>query len=136
MILLLFILHADEGYLTVKADRDSMPIYVDDDFIGRTPIDEYALPPDEYNVGFYPQDSIEEASWQLKDGHVSALWKIVKYSEGIVKVRIVKDKLSTVTLNYKKVEQAPGKAKLKMGGCIGGVFLLGVLTTLALQAVF
>lgn len=136
MILLLCILLAEQGYLNVEADRDSMPVFVDNDFIGLTPIHKYALPLDEYNVGFFPQDSVEEASWQLKDGHLSALWKIAKYSEGIVKVRIAKDKLSTVTLNYKKVEQAPGKTKLKVFGCIGGAFLLGVLTTLAVQAVF
>jgi hypothetical protein len=31
---------------------------------------------------------------------------------------------------------APGKAKLKVGGCLGGVFLLGVVTTLVFQAIF
>lgn len=92
--------------------------------------------PDKYTVGFFPEDSIEAASWQLKNGSVNALWKVVKYGEGVVNVEIAADKSSTVQLSYEKVRKASNKAKLLVGGCLGGAFILGVLTTLALQALF
>lgn len=124
----------NSGYLTVLADQDSLPVYVDDDYAGRTPLLRHALAPDEYNVGFFPQDSLEEASWRFKEGSFGALWQIARYSEGIVKVRIAPDSLTRVELNYRRVEQAPGRAKLKVGACLGGTFILGVLSTLAVEA--
>jgi len=136
MVLILILSQLNFGYLTVRAEQEGLPIYVDSDFIGKTPIINYPLKPDEYNVGFFPQDSVEQASWRLKGGSLGALWKIAKYSEGIVKVRIAQDSITTVVLNYKKVTRAPGKAKLIFGSIIGGVFILGVLSTLAVRAVF
>ena len=136
MILLLMIAQLHGGYLSVQADQDSLPIYVDDDYIGVTPIVRYPLAPDKYNVGFFPQDSIEQASWRLKEGSISALWAIAKYGEGTVKVKIAPDAVTAITLSYKDCMAAPGKAKLKVGACLGGVFLLGVGTALLLHAVF
>ena len=138
MFILVFLLGQliDPGYLTVKADQDSLPVFVDDDYVGKTPLIKYTLKPDEYNVGFFPQDSIEAASWRFKDGNIGALWKIAKYSEGIVKVRIASDRVTVVELNYAKVKQAPGKAKLKVGGCLAAACFVGALITLAVQAIF
>jgi hypothetical protein len=124
------------GYLNVNADQDSLPVYVDDELIGKTPIKNYPLKPDEYLVGFFPQDSIEHASWQLKRGSIGALWKIIKYGEGVVRVQILPKKITMVELNYESVKKAPGKAKLKMGCCLGGVFILGILTGLGVHAIF
>jgi hypothetical protein len=136
MILLVLIAQINAGYLTVQADQDSLPVYVDDEYIGVTPIIRHPLSPDSYNVGFFPQDSIEQASWRLKQGSISALWAIAKYSEGTVKVSIASDKVTKITLNYRNTMAASGKAKLKVGGCLGGVFLLGVGTALLFHAVF
>jgi len=141
MLVLVFAqLNADvdvnDGFLTVEADQKGLPVFVDDDFIGNTPIIKYPLKPDEYHVGFFPQDSIEQASWQLKAGNIGALWRIARYSEGIVKVKIEPDRVTAVTLNYAAVTKAPGKAKLKVFGCLGGTFILGVLTGLAVQSLF
>ena len=124
------------GYLSVQADQDSLPIYVEDEYVGVTPLLRYPLAPDKYNVGFFPQDSIEQASWRLKSGSISALWAIAKYGEGTVKVKIAPDSVTKVTLSYKDCMAAPGKTKLKVGACLGGVFLLGVGTTLLLHAIF
>lgn len=136
MIILLIFLQLNDGYLTVRADKDSLPVYVDDDFIGKTPIIKYPLKPDEYDVGFFPQDSIETASYQFKNGNLGALWRIAKYGEGIVKVKIEANKETIVDLNYAAVRSAPGKAKLKVFGCLGAMFVLGVLSTLAVQSAF
>jgi len=136
MLIFIIFYQLNNGYLTVRADRDSLPIYVDDDFIGNTPVIKYALKPDEYNVGFFPQDSIETASYQFKSGNIGALWRIAKYGEGIVKVKIESNRETIVDLNYQAVKSAPGKAKLKVFSCLGGVFILGVLSTLAVQAAF
>ncbi|MEO0184573.1 MAG: hypothetical protein ABIL20_02090 [candidate division WOR-3 bacterium] len=136
MLIILLVLQLNDGYLTVKAEKDGLPVFVDDDFIGNTPIIKYPLKPDEYDVGFFPQDSIETASYQFKGGNIGALWRIAKYGEGIVKVKIESNKETIVDLNYQAVKSAPGKAKAKVFGCLGGVFLLGVLATLGFQAAF
>jgi hypothetical protein len=136
MILLVLIAQLNVGYLTVQADQESLSVYVDNEYIGVTPIIRHPLLPDNYNVGFFPQDSIEQASYRLKEGSISALWAIAKYGEGTMKVRIAPDQVTKITLNYRNTMAAPGKAKLKVGGCLGGVFLLGVGTALLLHAVF
>ncbi len=136
MLLIFLFLQLNDGYLTVRADKDGLPIYVDDDFIGNTPIIKYPLKPDEYDVGFFPQDSIETASYQFKNGNIGALWRIAKYGEGVVKVTIKPNQETIVDLNYQAVKSAAGKAKAKVFGCLGGVFILGVLATLAVQSVF
>ncbi|MEO0143163.1 MAG: hypothetical protein ABIL70_07180 [candidate division WOR-3 bacterium] len=136
MVLFFLLLQLENGYLTVRADRAGLPVYVDDDFIGNTPIIKYPLKPDEYNVGFFPQDSVENAAYQLKSGDIGALWRIAKFGEGIVKVKIESNKETIVDLNHKAVTAAPGKAKAKVFSCLGGVFILGILATLGFQAIF
>lgn len=136
MLLMLIFFQLNDGYLTVRADKDGLPVFIDNDFIGNTPVIKYPLKPDEYNVGFFPQDSIEIASYQFKNGDIGALWRIAKYGEGIVKARIESNKETIVELNYKAVRSAPGKAKAKVFSCLGGFFILGILTTLGFQAIF
>ncbi len=134
--MILIIAQVSTGFLNVKADQDSLPVYVDDDFIGRTPITRFPLIADEYNVGFYPQDSIETASWQLKQGNLGALWRVAKYGEGTVKAKIAANSVTTIELNYKKTLAAPGKTKFKVFGCLGGVFAVGVIAGIGLSALF
>jgi hypothetical protein len=124
------------GYLNVTADQDSLPVYVDNAYVGKTPITKYPLPPERYTVGFFPEDSVEAASWQLKNGSINALWRLAKYSEGVVKIEIAPNKTTTVRLDHREVMSAPGRAKLKVAACLGGTFILGVLSLLAIQAVF
>ncbi len=136
MIVFLLFLQINDGYLTVRAEKEGLPVFVDDDFIGSTPVIKYPLKPNEYDVGFFPQDSLETASYQFKNGNIGALWRIAKYGEGIVKVRIEANKETIVDLNYQAVRSAPGRAKLKVFGCLGGAFILGILATLGFQAIF
>ncbi|MBE0432708.1 hypothetical protein IBX73_04485 [candidate division WOR-3 bacterium] len=136
LVFLLLFTELNAGYLNVTADRESMPIYVDNDFIGQTPIIEYPLRPDQYTVGFFPEDSIETASWRLKNGSISALWQLAKYGEGVAKVEIAQNRISNLHLDYREVMKAPGRAKLKVAACLGGTFMLGVLSVLAVQAIF
>ncbi|MGB9720260.1 MAG: hypothetical protein ACPL28_02105 [bacterium] len=136
MLIILIFLQLNSGYLTVRAEKDGLPVFVDDDFIGNTPVIKYPLKPDEYDVGFFPQDSIETASYQFKNGDIGALWRIAKYGEGIVKVKIESNKETIVELSYNAVRSAPGKAKAKVFSCLGGFFILGILATLGFQAIF
>ena len=108
MILIILLTQLNNGYLTVRADRDSLPVYVDNDYIGQTPVIKYPLKPDEYSVGFFPQDSIENASWRFKSGSLGALWKVARFGEGIVQVRVAPDSLTEIELSYRRVTQAPG----------------------------
>jgi hypothetical protein len=136
MILILLLTQLNNGYLTVRADRDSLPVYVDNDYVGLTPVVRYPLKPDEYSVGFFPQDSIENASWRFKSGSLGALWKVARFGEGMVQVRVAPDSLTEVELSYARVTRAPGRAQCLVGGILGGVFALGVILTLAAQKIF
>jgi len=137
MLILAFLFaQMNTGYLSVTADQDSMPIYVDNAYIGKTPISKYPLPPERYTIGFFPEDSVEAASWRLKNGSISAIWQLAKYGEGVVKVEIAPNKTTTVQLDHREVMRAPGRAKLKVAACLGGTFILGMLSVLAIQAVF
>lgn len=136
LVLVFLVTQLNTGYLTVTADQDSLPIYVDNAYIGKTPVSKHPLPPERYTVGFFPEDSVEAASWRLKNGSITALWQLAKYGEGIVKVDIARNKTTTVQLDYREVMKAPGRAKIKVAACLGGTFLLGVLSVLAIQAVF
>lgn len=136
LIMLLIFARLDPGFLTVRADQDSLPVYVDNDFVGRTPVVRLPLEPDEYSVGFFPQDSIEDASWRFKSGKLGALWKIARYGEGMVEVRIAPDSLTEVKLDYQRVKRAPGRAKCLFGGVIGGILAFGVIAGLALSKIF
>jgi hypothetical protein len=136
MILIILLTQLNNGYLTVRADRDSLPVYVDNDYIGQTPVIKYPLKPDEYSVGFFPQDSIENASWRFKSGSLGALWKVARFGEGIVQVRVAPDSLTEIELSYRRVTQAPGRAQCLVGGILSGVFVLGVLVTLAVVKIF
>ncbi|MEO0135913.1 MAG: PEGA domain-containing protein [candidate division WOR-3 bacterium] len=136
MIILLLLMQIDEGYLTVRSEKDGLPIYVENDYIGKTPIIKYPLKPGEYNVGFFPQDSIETASYQFKNGNLGALWRIAKFGEGMVKVKIEANKETIVNLNYDAVRTAPTKAKARVFSCLGGMFIMGILATLCFQAIF
>lgn len=136
MMIILIVAQISTGFLNVKADQDSLPVYVDNDYIGKTPIIRYPIEPDEYNVGLFPQDSIETASWQLKQGKLGALWRIAKYGEGTVKAKIADNSVTTVELSYKKTMSAPGKTKFKVFGCMGGVFAIGILAGIGLSALF
>lgn len=136
LIILLIFTQFNSGYLTVRADQDGLPIYVDNDYIGVTPILRYPLKPDDYSVGFFPSDSIKDASWRFKAGKLSALWKIARYGEGLVEVRIAPDSITEVTLDYQRVKRAPGRAKCLFGGVVGGIFALGVITALVVQKIF
>jgi len=137
MLILAFLFaQMNTGYLSVTADQDSMPIYVDNAYIGKTPISKYPLPPERYTIGFFPEDSVEAASWRLKNGSISAIWQLAKYGEGVVKVEIAPNKTTTVQLDHREVMRAAGRAKLKVAACLGGTFILGMLSVLAIQAVF
>lgn len=134
IMILVLLMQTGDGYLTVHADQNGLPVYLDNDLIGTTPIERYPVKPGEYDVGFFPSDSVEQASWQLKDGNMGALWRVARFGEGMVKARIAADHLTTVELNYARTNRAPTRLRLKIGGCIGGTFVLGVLATLAVQA--
>ena len=136
LILAFFFAQINTGYLSVTANQDSLSIYVDNVYIGKTPISKYPLPPERYTIGFFPEDSVEAASWRLKNGSISAIWQLAKYGEGVVKVEIVPNKTTTVQLDHRRVMRAPGRAKLKVAACLGGTFILGVLSVLAIQTVF
>ena len=135
-VLIFLIAQMGNGYLCVHADQDSLPVYVDNDYIGKTPVTDYPLTADRYTVGFFPEDSIEAASWRVKNGSIRAIWQLARFGEGVAKVDIAPNRTTTVRLDYSSVMRAPGRAKLRVAAILAGSFMLGALSVLAIQAAF
>jgi hypothetical protein len=130
MILLLSgLAPADSGYLTVKSNSVGIAVYLDGDYLGRTPVEMQRLKPGEYSVSIISNDSLENVYWRLRQGKVgaklSSLWRLAAVNAGTASVRVEGGKLTELTIDYGRVLNAPTEAKLITFGSIGGLFLIG-----------
>ena len=120
---------ADSGYLTVKSNSVGIMVYLDGDYLGRTPVEMHPLKPGNYSVSIISNDSLENVYWRMRQGSVgaklSALWRLAAVNAGTASVRVESGKVTEVAIDYGKVLNAPTEAKLIACGSIGGVFLVG-----------
>jgi len=132
MILLLSgLAPADSGYLTVKSNSVGIAVYLDGDFLGRTPVEMHRLKPGTYSVSIISDDSLENVYWRLRRGKVgaklSSLWRLAAINAGTSSVRVESGRVTEVMIDYGKVLNAPTETKLIACGSIGGVFLIGAV---------
>jgi hypothetical protein len=132
MILLLSgLTPADSGYLTVRSNSVGIAIYLDGDYLGRTPVEMHQLKPGNYSVSIVSDDSLENVYWHIRQGDVgaklSSLWTLVAINAGTSSVRVESGKVTEVAIDYGKVLNAPTEAKLIACGSIGGLFLVGAV---------
>ena len=120
---------ADSGYLTVKSNSVGIAVYLDGDYLGRTPVEMHQLKPGTYSVSIISNDSLENVYWRLRQGKVgaklSSLWRLAAVNAGTASVRVESGKVTEVMIDYGKVLNAPTETKLIVFGSIGGVFLVG-----------
>ncbi len=132
MILLLSgVAPADSGYLTVKSNSVGIAVYLDGDYLGRTPVEMHRLKPGSYSVSIVSNDSLENVYWHLRQGKVgaklSSLWRLAAVNAGTHSVRVESGKVTQVMIDYGKVLNAPTEAKLIACGSVGGIFLVGAV---------
>ncbi|MEO0072770.1 MAG: PEGA domain-containing protein [candidate division WOR-3 bacterium] len=124
-----------KGYLTVNSAPIGKAVYLDGDSIGITPIINYPLAIGEYTVSLYPSHRIEGEYWRLAQENLcnkfSALWELTRIGAATKRVKITENEVTEVFFSSKKINCAPTKAKLAIGGVsvVGFVipFILGYL---------
>jgi hypothetical protein len=120
---------ADSGYLTVKSNSVGIAVYLDGEYLGRTPVEMHRLKPGSYSVSIISDDSLESVYWHMRQGSVgaklSALWRLTAVNAGTASVQVESGKVTEVAIDYGKVLNAPTETKLIACGSIGGLFLIG-----------
>jgi len=122
---------ADSGYLTVRSNSVGIAIYLDGEYLGRTPVEMHQLKPGNYSVSIISNDSLENVYWRIREGNVgaklSSLWRLAAVNAGTNSVRVESGKVTEVTIDYGRVLNAPSEAKLIACGSIGGLFVIGAV---------
>lgn len=122
---------ADSGYLTVKSNSVGIAVYLDGEYLGRTPVEMHRLRPGEYSVSIISNDSLEDVYWHIREGNVgaklSSLWRLAAVNAGTSSVRVESGKVTEMSIDYGKVLNAPTEARLIACGSIGGLFLVGAV---------
>ncbi len=131
ILLLSGVAPADSGYLTVKSNSVGIAVYLDGDYLGRTPVEMHKLKPGSYSVSIISDDSLENVYWHMRQGSVgaklSSLWRLAAVNAGTNSVRVESGKVTEVKIDYGKVLNAPTEAKLIACGSVGGLFLVGAV---------
>ena len=122
---------ADSGFLSVRSNSVGIAVYLDGEYLGRTPVEMHRLPPDTYSVSIISNDSLENVYWHVREGNVgarlSSLWTLAAVNAGTSSVRVEAGKVTEVMIDYGKVLSAPTEAKLIACGSVGGLFLFGAI---------
>jgi hypothetical protein len=131
MLLISGLVPADSGYLTVKSNSVGIAIYLEGDYLGRTPVEMHRLKPGNYSVSIISDDSLENVYWHIRQGNVgaklSSLWTLAAVNAGTSSVRVESGRVTEVAIDYGKVLNAPTEAKLIACGSVGGLFLVGAV---------
>jgi hypothetical protein len=122
---------ADSGYLTVKSNSVGIAIYLEGDYLGRTPVEMHQLKPGNYSVSIVSDDSLENVYWHIRQGDIgaklSSLWTLAAINAGTSSIRVESGKVTEVAIDYGKVLNAPTETKVIACGSVGGLFLVGAI---------
>ena len=106
-------------------------VYLDGDFLGRTPVEMHQLKPGTYSVSIISNDSLENVYWHMRQGNVgamlSSLWTLAAVNAGTASVRVASGRVTELAIDYGKVLNAPTEAKLIACGSVTGLFLVGAV---------
>jgi len=122
---------ADSGYLTVRSNSVGIAVYLDGEYLGRTPVEMRKLKTGEHSVSIISNDSLEDVYWRIRQGNIgaklSSFWRLAAVNAGTSSFRIEAGKVTQVSIDYGKVLNAPNEAKLIACGSTGGIFLVGAI---------
>lgn len=126
----------DSGYLNIRSNMPGIAVYLDGDYLGRTPIVNHRLAPDQYLVSIVSNDSLENVYWRMNQAplgkKVSTAWTLAAINAGSQPVRVAAGQVSEVFIDYGKVANARREAKLLTWGVTGGLFTFGAIVGLVI----
>ena len=120
-----------EGYITVKSNLPGLRVFLEGEFLGRTPIENEPVEPGSYMLSVASNDSLERLYDNLRHGglsrKLSSVWSLTGIDAGTQRVEIESRNVTEVFVDYGAVLSAPTKAKWTAGCGVGGVFGLGAI---------
>ncbi|MFB0509885.1 MAG: PEGA domain-containing protein [bacterium] len=139
LITVVIIFSQDAGYLNVDADQSDLSVYLDGDYIGTTPITNYSIEPGEYSISLYDSKTIENEYWNLRSASpfrkLSSIWQLTRIDAATKKVKILSNQSTKIFYYTSRINRAPTLAKCVFGGCIGGIFGLGILAGVLIASI-
>jgi hypothetical protein len=121
----------DSGFITVESDMPGLAVYLEGDYIGRTPIEKKKVETGSFTVTIVSNDSLDLLYDRLRKGPVNrrlnSVWSLVGVDAGTHKVRIRRGEVTKVFIDYGRVLSAPREAKTYACLGVGGVFGIGAI---------
>ncbi len=134
---LLFFTFSQYGYLTVLSEEGDLPVYLDGDYLGKTPIVKERIKVGKYTISLFSEQEMEMTYDKLKRGSIfqklSSLWELAKYSGATERIRIAPDSLTEIFLSKRNAESAKKKVKIYFFSSISTIFLLGLITGILVE---
>lgn len=132
MYFLLFFIFFQYGYLTVLSEEGDLPVYLDGNYLGKTPIVKEKIKAGKYTVSLFSEQEMEMTYNKLKRGSIfqklSSLWELAKYSGATERIRVAPDSLTEIFLSKRNAEYTKRNAKIYFFSSISTIFLLGLIT--------
>ena len=121
----------DSGFITVESDMPGLAVYLEGDYIGRTPIEKKKVETGSFKVTIVSNDSLDMLYDRLRKGRVgqrlNSAWSLVGVDAGTHRVRIRRGEVTRVYIDYGRVLSAPREAKTYACLGVGGVFGIGAI---------
>ncbi|UCG44062.1 MAG: PEGA domain-containing protein [candidate division WOR-3 bacterium] len=121
----------DSGFLTVESDMPGLAVYLEGDYIGRTPIMKKKVETGSFTVTVVSNDSLDLLYDGLRKGRVNqrlnSAWSLIGVDAGTHRVRILRGEVTKVFIDYGRVLSAPREAKTCACLGVGGVFGIGAI---------
>lgn len=138
--MLLFIslfIFSQYGYLTVLSEEGDLPVYLNGEYLGKTPIVKEKIKVGKYTISLFSEKDAEVTYQKLKRGSIlqrlSSLWELAKYSGATERIRIAPDSLTEIFLSKKNAENNKKKAKIYFFSSLSVIFLLGLITGILVE---
>lgn len=127
---------ADSGFITIESDMPGLAVYLEGDYIGRTPVERKKVETGSFTVTIVSNDSLDLLYDGLRKGRVSrrlgSAWSLIGVDAGTHKVRIRRGEVTRVVIDYGRVLSAPREAKTYACLGVGGVFGIGAIIGLVI----
>lgn len=135
--LLTLFIFSQYGYLTVLSEESNIPVYLDGNYLGKTPIVKEKIKVGKYTISLFSEENMEITYEKFKRGSIfqkfSSLWELAKYSGATERIRIAPDSLTEIFLSKKNAEKSKRRAKIYFFSSLSSIFLLGLITGILVE---
>jgi hypothetical protein len=120
---------AAPGRLTVVTEPAGLPVYLDNEPLGRAPVVNLELAPGEYWVTMFNPDSLEDRYSVIRHGtpgaKLAALWYLARVNAGTSRIELGSGANRQVILSLPRANRAARRAKWLAGAAVGGPLVIG-----------